>query len=86
VQVNCNIQLQHIYLLKLTTWLTQFTSYQAANNLPRHRDAAVVALNVQGSSAKALHWAKDVLSGGGCVADAAADCWMSMLKDAGISR
>ena len=50
------------------------------------RDAAAVALNVQGSSTKALQWAKDVLSNGSCIADAAAKCWMTMLEDAGISR
>jgi hypothetical protein len=45
-----------------------------------------VALNVQGSSTKALQWAKDVLSDGGCVADAAAKHWRAMLADAGVSR
>ena len=50
------------------------------------RDAAAVALNVQGSSTKALQWAKHVLSDGSCIADAAAKCWMTMLEDAGISR
>jgi hypothetical protein len=58
-------------------------------SVPYHmscRDAAVLALNVQGSNTKALHWAKGVLSGGGCIADAAEECWMSMMEDVGISR
>ena len=46
----------------------------------------MVALDVQGSSTKALQWAKDVPSDGSCIADAAAKCWMTMLEDAGISR
>ncbi len=47
----------------------------------------MLALDVHGgNSNKALQWTKDVLSGGSCIADAAADCWMEMLDQAGITR
>lgn len=46
----------------------------------------MLAINVQGGSRrKTLQWIKDVLAGGGCITDAAADCWMEMLDEAGIT-
>lgn len=45
-----------------------------------------MALNVQGSSGKALQWISDVLSAGDSVADAAVDSWMRMLEESGIPR